>query len=69
MKTHISEIKLSLTQISAGLLCGYNPNFQLDYYVDVNTGLKDTQKVEISEETDFLRISQKPHFPKTDYRF
>ena len=33
------------------------------------TKLNFTQKVEISEETEFLRIFQKSHFSKSDYRF
>ena len=33
------------------------------------TRLKNTQKVEIAEETELLRISQKSRFPKIDFRF
>ena len=35
----------------------------------LGTTLKNIKKVEISEETEFLRIFQKSHFPKSDYRF
>ena len=34
-----------------------------------STRLKNTQKVEIAEETEFLRLSKKSHFLKIDYRF
>ena len=52
---------MSLTKFSTGWLCGCEQSGALDW--------KNTQNVEIAEETEFLRISQKSHFPKIYYRF
>ena len=62
VKTHFLKKKSSLTKD------------QPVHCVHVNsvmhqTRLKSTQIRKKSEETDFLRISKKSHFPKTDYRF
>ena len=48
------------------------PNVQQVHRVHVNNlvhHVENTQKVDIVEETDVLRFSQKSQFSKTDYRF
>ena len=56
--------KMSLTKFSTGLLCGCEQRGAPDWKKK-----KKTQKVEIAEETEFLRISQKWHFPKIYHWF